>query len=152
MGRIRQRCGLVVAVTHDLVLLGSSCCSPGPVNQLTPTAYPPQPPPQSEPRDYVCNSLGARMSAASATTLTIGVLLTLVSVVYSAFRAGSNTQTFRWALLLCVGVQVWASGPKRGAAQGQGSLRCRRPCRLPISCITQALYPSALLPTQAHGN
>lgn len=49
---------------------------------------------QSEPRDYVCNALGARMSAASATTLTVGVLLTLVSVVYSAFRAGSNTQTF----------------------------------------------------------
>ena len=60
----------------------------------------PPPPPalcalQSEPRDYVCNALGARMSAASATTLTVGVLLTLVSVVYSAFRAGSNTQTFR---------------------------------------------------------
>ena len=60
---------------------------------------------QSEPRDYVCNALGARMSAASATTLTVGVLLTLVSVVYSAFRAGSNTQTFRcvadWGSLHC---------------------------------------------------
>ncbi|EFN58848.1 hypothetical protein CHLNCDRAFT_48549 [Chlorella variabilis] len=52
---------------------------------------------QSEPRDYECNALGARLSAASATTLATGVLLTLVSVVYSAFRAGSNTQTFRWA-------------------------------------------------------
>ena len=50
---------------------------------------------QSEPRDYECNALGARMSAASATTLAGGVLLTLCSVVYSAFRAGSNTQTFR---------------------------------------------------------
>lgn len=50
---------------------------------------------QSEPRDYECNALGARLSAASATTLATGVLLTLVSVVYSAFRAGSNTQTFR---------------------------------------------------------
>ena len=59
--------------------------------------------PQSEPRDYVCNALGARMSAASATTLTIGVLLTLVSVVYSAFRAGSNTQTFRWVLTAVCG-------------------------------------------------
>lgn len=49
---------------------------------------------QSEPRDYECNALGARLSAASATTLATGVLLTLVSVVYSAFRAGSNTQTF----------------------------------------------------------
>ena len=50
---------------------------------------------QSEPRDYECNALGARMGAASATTLAGGVLLTLCSVVYSAFRAGSNTQTFR---------------------------------------------------------
>ena len=63
---------------------------------------------QSEPRDYECNALGARLSAASATTLATGVLLTLVSVVYSAFRAGSNTQTFRWAR--AAGVQrgvVW---------------------------------------------
>jgi hypothetical protein len=50
---------------------------------------------QSEPRDYACNALGARLSAASATSLAAGVLLTLLSVVYSAFRAGSNTQTFR---------------------------------------------------------
>lgn len=51
---------------------------------------------QSEPRDYECNALGARMSAAGATTLATGVVLTLVCTVYSAFRAGSNTQTFRW--------------------------------------------------------
>lgn len=50
---------------------------------------------QSEPRDYECNALGQRLSAASATTLATGVLLTLCSVVYSAFRAGSNTRTFR---------------------------------------------------------
>lgn len=34
------------------------------------------------------------MSAASASTQALGMVLTLVSVVYSAFRAGSNTQTF----------------------------------------------------------
>lgn len=49
---------------------------------------------QSEPRDYECNALGQRLSAASATTLATGVALTLCSVVYSAFRAGSNTRTF----------------------------------------------------------
>ena len=60
------------------------------------------PAPQSEPRDYECNALGARLNASSATTLATGVLLTLCSVVYSAFRAGSNTQTFRWGL-----ARVW---------------------------------------------
>lgn len=65
---------------------------------------------QSEPRDYACNALGVRLSAASATTLATGVLLTLVSVVYSAFRAGSNTQTFRWAGVVGSRVVVGSSG------------------------------------------
>lgn len=49
----------------------------------------------SEPHDYQCNGLGQRLNAASATTLATGMLLTLVSVVYSALRAGSNTALFR---------------------------------------------------------
>lgn len=45
----------------------------------------------SEPHDYMCNGLGHRLNAASASTLAAGMLLTLLSVVYSALRAGSNT-------------------------------------------------------------
>lgn len=48
----------------------------------------------SEPHDYVCNGLGHRLNAASASTLAAGMLLTLLSVVYSALRAGSNTALF----------------------------------------------------------
>uniref|UniRef100_A0A383VJK9 Serine incorporator n=1 Tax=Tetradesmus obliquus TaxID=3088 RepID=A0A383VJK9_TETOB len=49
---------------------------------------------QSEPRDYECNGLGHRLNAASGSTLVIGMLVTLLSVVYSALRAGSNTSLF----------------------------------------------------------
>jgi hypothetical protein len=49
---------------------------------------------QSEPRDYECNGLGHRLNAASGSTLVIGMLVTLLSVVYSALRAGSNTKLF----------------------------------------------------------
>ncbi|KAK9823454.1 hypothetical protein WJX72_002870 [[Myrmecia] bisecta] len=49
---------------------------------------------QSEPHNYPCNGVGHKYTAASATTLAAGMLLTLLSVVYSALRAGSNTQTF----------------------------------------------------------
>jgi hypothetical protein len=43
---------------------------------------------QSEPRDYACNGLGHRLNAASGSTLVVGMLVTLLSVVYSALRAG----------------------------------------------------------------
>jgi hypothetical protein len=49
---------------------------------------------QSEPHDYPCNGLGKRLTAASGSTLAIGMVITIISVVYSALRAGSNTQTF----------------------------------------------------------
>ncbi|KAI8465487.1 MAG: serine incorporator/TMS membrane protein [Monoraphidium minutum] len=49
---------------------------------------------QSEPKDYACNGLGHRIGAASGGTLVVGMLVTLLSVVYSALRAGSNTQLF----------------------------------------------------------
>lgn len=49
---------------------------------------------QSEPRDYECNGLGHRLNAASGSTLVVGMLVTLLSVVYSALRAGSNTNLF----------------------------------------------------------
>lgn len=51
----------------------------------------------SEPRDYACNGLAARVNAASGGTLAAGMALTLLSVVYSALRAGSNTQLFTLA-------------------------------------------------------
>lgn len=43
---------------------------------------------QSEPKDYACNGLAHRLNAASGSTLVIGMLVTLLSVVYSALRAG----------------------------------------------------------------
>jgi hypothetical protein len=52
----------------------------------------------SEPHDYVCNGLGHRLNAASASTLAMGMALTLLSVVYSALRAGSNTQLFSFGV------------------------------------------------------
>ncbi|KAG2493562.1 hypothetical protein HYH03_008376 [Edaphochlamys debaryana] len=49
---------------------------------------------QSEPRDYACNGLAHRLTATSGSTLALGMLVTLLSVVYAAFRAGSNTALF----------------------------------------------------------
>ncbi|KAL6757882.1 serine incorporator/TMS membrane protein [Haematococcus lacustris] len=49
---------------------------------------------QSEPKDYVCNGLAKQITAASGSTLALGMLATLSSVVYAAFRAGSNTSLF----------------------------------------------------------
>ena len=51
----------------------------------------------SEPRAYACNGLGARLDAASGAALAAGMVLALLSVVYSALRAGSNTQLFTLA-------------------------------------------------------
>lgn len=45
----------------------------------------------SEPRDYECNGLHKHSSAVSAGTLTLGLVTTVLSVVYSAVRAGSST-------------------------------------------------------------
>ncbi|KAG5249818.1 hypothetical protein OIU77_026600 [Salix suchowensis] len=45
----------------------------------------------SEPREYECNGLHKHSKAASTGTLTIGLLTTVLSVVYSAVRAGSST-------------------------------------------------------------
>lgn len=50
---------------------------------------------QSEPADYACNGLGSVTTlAASNGTLAIGMIFTLLSVVYAAFRAGSNSRLF----------------------------------------------------------
>ena len=51
----------------------------------------------AEPHDYECNGLGHRITAASASTLALGMGLALLSVVYSALRAGSNTALFNLA-------------------------------------------------------
>ncbi|KAF8400463.1 hypothetical protein HHK36_013761 [Tetracentron sinense] len=45
----------------------------------------------SEPRDYECNGLHKHSKAVSTSTLTLGLLTTVLSVVYSAVRAGSST-------------------------------------------------------------
>ena len=45
----------------------------------------------SEPRDYECNGLHKHSKAVSTGTMTIGLLTTVLSVVYSAVRAGSST-------------------------------------------------------------
>lgn len=44
----------------------------------------------SEPRDYECNGLHKHSKAVSTGTLTLGLLTTTLSVVYSAVRAGSS--------------------------------------------------------------
>ncbi|KAI7985505.1 putative serine incorporator [Camellia lanceoleosa] len=45
----------------------------------------------SEPREYKCNGLHNHSKAVSTGTLTVGLLTTVLSVVYSAVRAGSST-------------------------------------------------------------
>ncbi|KAG6593359.1 putative serine incorporator, partial [Cucurbita argyrosperma subsp. sororia] len=45
----------------------------------------------SEPRDYECNGLYKHSKAVSTATLALGLLTTVLSVVYSAVRAGSST-------------------------------------------------------------
>ncbi|KAF3432520.1 hypothetical protein FNV43_RR27260 [Rhamnella rubrinervis] len=45
----------------------------------------------SEPRDYECNGLHKHSKAVSTATLTLGLVTTVLSVVYSAVRAGSST-------------------------------------------------------------
>nr|ABR17762.1 unknown [Picea sitchensis]ABR17907.1 unknown [Picea sitchensis] len=45
----------------------------------------------SEPRDYECNGLHGHVKAVSTSTLLLGMITTVLSVVYSAVRAGSST-------------------------------------------------------------
>ncbi|XWS13566.1 hypothetical protein CRYUN_Cryun36dG0047900 [Craigia yunnanensis] len=45
----------------------------------------------SEPRDYVCNGLNNKSSAVSTSILILGMLTTVLSVLYSDFHAGSST-------------------------------------------------------------
>lgn len=45
----------------------------------------------SEPRDYVCNGLHNKSKAVTISTLVLGMLTTVLSVLYSALRAGSST-------------------------------------------------------------
>lgn len=45
----------------------------------------------SEPRDYACNGLHRHVKQVSTGTLVLGMLTTVLSVVYSAVRAGSST-------------------------------------------------------------
>ncbi|GFQ08324.1 probable serine incorporator [Phtheirospermum japonicum] len=45
----------------------------------------------SEPRDYECNGLHKHSKAVSSSSLALGLLTTVLSVVYSAVRAGSST-------------------------------------------------------------
>jgi len=45
----------------------------------------------SEPREYECNALHKSSKSVSTGTLTVGLVTTILSVVYSAVRAGSST-------------------------------------------------------------
>ncbi|XP_010938752.1 uncharacterized protein [Elaeis guineensis] len=45
----------------------------------------------SEPRDYACNGLHKHSKQVSTGTLVLGLLTTVISVVYSAVRTGSST-------------------------------------------------------------
>ncbi|KAL5699809.1 hypothetical protein ACHQM5_030660 [Ranunculus cassubicifolius] len=45
----------------------------------------------SEPRDFECNGLHSHSQAVSTGSLTLGLITTVLSVVYSAVRAGSST-------------------------------------------------------------
>lgn len=45
----------------------------------------------SEPRDYACNGLHNHSKGVSTGTLILGMLTTVLSVLYSAVRAGSST-------------------------------------------------------------
>ncbi|KAE8715075.1 hypothetical protein F3Y22_tig00110187pilonHSYRG00520 [Hibiscus syriacus] len=45
---------------------------------------------ESEPRDYECNGLHKHAKAISTGTVTVGLLTSILSVVYSAVRAGSS--------------------------------------------------------------
>lgn len=45
----------------------------------------------SEPRDYACNGLHKRSKAVTISTLVLGLLTTVLSILYSALRAGSAT-------------------------------------------------------------
>lgn len=49
---------------------------------------------QSEPYSYECNGVGRRISAGSRLSLAASMLVTILAVVYAAFRAGSNTGAF----------------------------------------------------------
>jgi len=45
----------------------------------------------SEPHDYACNGLHNKSKAVSTSTLVLGMFTTVLSVLYSAVRAGSST-------------------------------------------------------------
>lgn len=45
----------------------------------------------AEPRDYACNGLPNKSKAVTTSTLILGMLTTVLSVLYSALRAGSST-------------------------------------------------------------
>lgn len=45
----------------------------------------------SEPRDYACNGLHERSRAVTISTLVLGLITTVLSILYSALRAGSST-------------------------------------------------------------
>nr|DAD27515.1 TPA_asm: hypothetical protein HUJ06_028983 [Nelumbo nucifera] len=57
----------------------------------------------SEPRDYECNGLHQHSKTVPTGTIILGLLTTVVSVVYSAVRAGSSTSLFSESTLSRVG-------------------------------------------------
>jgi hypothetical protein len=76
---------------------------------------------QSEPREYQCNGLAKRLTAASSTTLATGMLVTLISVIYSAFRAGELAHDLRTEHL-------------------QGCPSAWQPPATPLGCVSAAWF------------
>lgn len=72
---------------------------------------------QSEPHDYACNGLAHhKAAAASSSSAAVGMVFTMLSVVYAAFRAGSNTNLF----------SLEEPGQAGGAAGGGGGAATER--------------------------
>ncbi|KAF2287848.1 hypothetical protein GH714_002948 [Hevea brasiliensis] len=87
----------------------------------------------SEPRDYVCNGLHNKTKAVSTSTLVLGMLTTVLSVLYSAVRAGSSTTFYHHHLHLSHQLQrnlfskkSWKKEKKRRKKKRSLSRKCEK--------------------------
>lgn len=113
---------------------------------------------QSEPHSYHCNGLGKHFTAASGSTLAVGMIIAIVSVVYSALRAGSNNRTFMAAREEAVeegllqssdeGTSAGLDGEPQGQTMGKKTKRKCSHCMALCSSM-QDLHDCWLLIVQA---
>lgn len=96
---------------------------------------------QSEPHDYECNGLGKHFTAASGSTLAVGMVIAIVSVVYSALRAGSNNRTFMSSREAAVEeglLEKDAEGTSAGLdGEPQGQTMGKLPHTQPCKCLNE---------------